>query len=71
MSQLFKLVRKVFSNSCISYIDAEKLFFNLEIQSSHHIFRKEGCKAVSIKRRPQLLAYQIKELKEALKKHGY
>jgi hypothetical protein len=60
----------------VSYEEAEKLLFGLdfevEIRGSHHVFRKKGyTKNVSIKRRSQLLAYQIRELKEVLIDHGY
>ncbi len=39
--------------------------------SSHHVFRKPNYKSISIKKRKELLSYQIKELKQVLLDHGY
>jgi len=76
MSKWQKLVEKILEGRIVSYEEAEKLLFGLdfevEIRGSHHVFRKKGyTKNVSIKRRSQLLAYQIRELKEVLIDHGY
>jgi len=76
MSKLQKLVQKILEGQDVSYKEAEglllKLGFQLETRGSHHIFRKGGYpKNVSIKRRPQLLPYQIADLKEVLRDHGY
>lgn len=75
MAQLDKLIKKIFSNSQIKYDEAEKILlylgFDLEITSSHHIFRKIGHKTISIKKRKELLPYQIKDLKQVLLDHGY
>ena len=76
MSTLDKLISKILSGRPVSYREAEKLLtklgFELEICGSHHVFRKKGYrKNVSIKKRPQLLPYQIRDLKEVLIDHGY
>ncbi|CDK30814.1 type II toxin-antitoxin system HicA family toxin [Candidatus Babela massiliensis] len=76
MSILEKLISKVFSDSPISYNEAEKLLitlgFSLRIKGSHHIFIKPHyLRAVSIKKRKELLAYQIKDLRQVLLDHGY
>ncbi len=76
MSKLEKLIQKILNGQSVSYEEAEKLLirlgFDLNIRGSHHIFRKnEYQKNVSIKRRSELLPYQIEDLKEVLKDHGY
>jgi len=76
VSKLDKLIEKIFSGSTITYQEAEKLLlflgFDLEISSSHHNFRKIGYeKTITIKKRKELLPYQIHELRKALVKHGY
>lgn len=75
MTQLQKLIQKVFSDSAITYNEAEKLLlqlgYRLRITASHHIFKKEAAKQIIIKKRPQLLDYQILELRGALLNHGY
>ena len=76
MSKLEKLIAKVLQSRPISYSDAARLLknlgFELTICSSHHIFRKKGySKNISIKKRPQLLPYQMREIKEVLLDHGY
>ena len=76
MGTLDKLIKKVFNGSQVSYKEAERILlnlgFDLEICGSHHVFRKQGYnKTLSIKRRTQLLSYQVKDLKEVLIHHGY
>ena len=76
MSKLQKLVQKILKGRDVSYDEAEKLLlkldFQLEIRGSHHLFRKQGyLRNVSIKRRSQLLPYQITDLREVLRDHGY
>jgi predicted RNA binding protein YcfA (HicA-like mRNA interferase family) len=76
MSKLEKLIEKILQGRNISYDDAEKILlklgFDVEVCGSHHVFRKKGyIKNVSIKRRTQLLPYQLRELKEVLRDHGY
>jgi len=76
MSKVDKLIQKILEGRQTSYEDAERILlflgFDLEICSSHHIFRKKGYKSnISIKKRSQLQKYQIKDLREALINHGY
>ncbi len=76
MSKLLKLIQKVMDERDVSYEDAEnillKLGFKLDIRGSHHVFRKNGYpRNIAIKRRSQLLPYQIRELKEILRDYGY
>jgi predicted RNA binding protein YcfA (HicA-like mRNA interferase family) len=76
MSKLQKLAQKILDGRDVSYDEAEglllKLGFRLEIRGSHHIFRKKGyMRNISIKRRAQLLPYQIVDLREVLRDHGY
>ena len=76
MSKLLKLIQKILDGRDVSYEEAEvlllKMGFQLEIRGSHHIFRKKGyVKNISIKRRPQLLPYQLADLREVLRDHGY
>ena len=74
MSRLEKLIQKIFARQQISYKDAEKILFELgyelKVSGSHHVFRKAGFKHVTLKRRPQLLPYQITDLQEVLRDHG-
>lgn len=76
MSTYEKLINQILDGKKISYKDAEKilfrLHFELSIRGSHHIFRKDGYhRSVSLKRRSELLNYQIKLIQEVLKDHGY
>lgn len=77
MSKEQKLIEKILQkNKNVSYEDAEKILlklgFSMEIKGSHHTFRKDKfIKNISLKRRSQLLPYQIEMLKEVLKDHGY
>jgi hypothetical protein len=76
MSKLQKLIQKILDDRDVSYDDAEnillKLKFRLDVRGSHHIFRRDGYpRNIAIKRRSQLLPYQIRELKEVLRDHGY
>jgi predicted RNA binding protein YcfA (HicA-like mRNA interferase family) len=76
MSKIQKLIEKILQGRNISYKDAEKILlnlgFSLEIRGSHHIFRKDGfLKNISIKKRAQLLPYQLDLLKEVLQENGY
>lgn len=75
MSKLEKLIEKVLNGKNITYDDAEHLLmylgFTLKIKASHHIFRKpQYHRVISLKKRPQLLKYQIDDLKEVLEDHG-
>ena len=76
MSKRDKLIQKILKGNNVSYQEAENLLlelgFQLKITGSHHIFRKkEYTKTVSIKKRPLLFPYQVKDLQEVLKDHGY
>ena len=76
LRKIEKLIEKILAGGNVSYDDAERILlrlgFKLEIKGSHHIFRKEGYERnISLKRRSQLLPYQIELLKEVLKDHGY
>jgi predicted RNA binding protein YcfA (HicA-like mRNA interferase family) len=74
MTKWQKLIDKILEGRNTSYDEAEivlkKLGFELEIKGSHHVFRKNGYpRNVSIKRRSQLLTYQLRDLKEVLRDH--
>lgn len=76
MSSEEKLINKVLMGRNISYKDAEKILlklgFELRVTASHHIFRKKGYEVnVSLKRRSELLSYQVKIIQEVLEDHGY
>lgn len=76
MSKVQKLIEKILNGRDVSYSEAETLLlrlgFDVEVRGSHHNFRKKNYyRNISIKRRSQLLPYQINELKEVLKDHGY
>jgi predicted RNA binding protein YcfA (HicA-like mRNA interferase family) len=76
MSKLEKLIEKILNGKNVTYDDAENLLehlgFTLKIRASHHIFRKpQYHRVISLKKRPQLLRYQIDELQEVLKDHGH
>jgi predicted RNA binding protein YcfA (HicA-like mRNA interferase family) len=76
MSKFEKLIQKILNGKNVTYDDSENLLlhlgFQLKIRGSHHNFRKpQYHRTLSIKKRPQLLSYQIDDLKEVLKDHGY
>ncbi len=75
MSVLEKLIQKVFRGSPVTFAEAEKILFylgyKLTTRGSHYCFRKKGRKQIVLKRRSQLKAYQIRDLKEVLISHGY
>ena len=76
MSKFDKLIKRILDGQSISYEEAEKLLsslgFIMKSEGAHHVFRRKGyAKNISIKKRPQLFPYQIKDLKEVLKDHGY
>ena len=75
MSKTEKLIQKIFARQQVSYKDAEKILFDLgyelKVSGSHHVFRKAGYRHVTIKQRPQLLSYQLSDLQEVLRDHGY
>lgn len=76
MSKFEKLLQKILKGNNVSYAEAENVLlhlgFQLNIRGSHHVFRKpQYHQTISIKKRSQLLSYQIDDLKEVLKNHGY
>jgi predicted RNA binding protein YcfA (HicA-like mRNA interferase family) len=76
MSKLQKLIEKLLNGRNVSFDEAENILthlgFKKRVNGSHHVFFKEDYeKNVSIKRRSQLLSYQISDLREVLKDHGY
>lgn len=76
MSKLEKLIEKILNGKNVTYDDAENVLgylgFTLKIRASHHIFRKpQYYRVITIKKRSQLLRYQIDELQEVLKDHGH
>ena len=76
MTKIEKLIDKALGGKSVSYKEAETLLkrlgFDVEICGSHHVFRKKNyVKNISIKRRPELLTYQLRDLQEVLKDHCY
>jgi predicted RNA binding protein YcfA (HicA-like mRNA interferase family) len=76
MTKLEKLIDKILAGRDISYEEAERILvqlgFKVRVKGSHHVFFKDNyMRNLSIKRRSQLLAYQIRELKEVVRDHGY
>lgn len=76
MSKLEKLIEKILDGRNVSYDEVEtlllKLGFSVEVRGSHHVFRKKAySRNVCLKRRSELLPYQIREIKEVLRDHGY
>jgi predicted RNA binding protein YcfA (HicA-like mRNA interferase family) len=75
MSKTEKLIQKIFAYQDVSYKEAEKLLldlgYELKVCGSHHVFRMVGHRHITLKKRPQLLPYQIADLQEALRDHGY
>ena len=72
MSKFEKLKLKIKDGKSIAYEEAEsvllKLGFSVRTKGSHHVFSKDGYeKNISIKRRSELLPYQIRLVEEALK----
>lgn len=76
MSKFEKLKAKIFNGQSISYEEAESLLvrlgFIVDVKGSHHTFRKKGfSRNVSLKRRSQLLPYQMDLLREVLKENEH
>lgn len=74
VSKYDKLIQKIKSGQSISYEEAEilllKFGFNVRSRGSHHVFSKEGYeKNISIKKRSQLLPYQMRLIEEVVKNH--
>lgn len=76
MSKFQKLIQKILDGRNVSYEEAEnllmKLGFDVDVRGSHHVFRKKGYpRNISLKRRSELLSYQLNELKEIIREHDY
>lgn len=75
VSKFEKLKLKIKNGQTVSYEEAEGLLLKLGFKmrspgSSHFIFWKEGYeKNIALKKRSQLLSYQIRLLEEVLKKY--
>ena len=72
MSKFEKLKQKIREGQTISYEEAENLLIKIGFKvrsrgGSHHVFSKDGYeKNISIKKRSQLLPYQIRLIEEVL-----
>ena len=76
MSSRDKLIQKILAgNTNVSFDDVRSLLlwlgFAEKVKGSHYGFRKEGMANIILKRRSQLLLYQVELIREVLKKHGY
>ena len=75
MSKFEKIKLKIKNGQSISYEEAESFLLKLGFKmrspgSSHFIFWKEGYeKNISLKKRSQLLSYQIRMLEEVVKNY--
>lgn len=75
MSKFEKIIQKIKNGQSVSFEEAENLLFKLGFKmrspgSSHFIFWKEGYgKNISLKKRSQLLPYQIRMLEEVVKSY--
>lgn len=75
VSKFDKIKQKIKNGQCISYEEAESFLFKLGFKvrspgSSHFIFWKEGYeKNISLKKRSQLLPYQIRMLEEVVQNY--
>ncbi len=71
MTKREKLIQKINDGIAISYDEAENLLlslgFSVRSRGSHHIFYKDGYeKNISIKKRSELLPYQMRLMQEVL-----
>ncbi len=77
MSTREKLIQKILADSKnITFDETRSLLiwlgFEERVRGSHHGFQKDSMGLnITLKKRPQLLAYQVQEVREVLKKHGY
>lgn len=76
MSKRDKLIQKILKGDNVTYSDAKNILtelgYELDVTGSHHNFRKEGQpKTITLKKRTQLISYQIRLVQEVLKNHGY
>lgn len=71
MSTFEKLISKIFSGGQVSYKEAEKVLlklgFEVQIMSSHHVFRKKGYeKNVSLKKKIAIVSLSNTRFKEGV-----
>lgn len=76
MSKIEKIIFRIFSDSSVTYDEAERILFfldfSLRVKGSHHIFDKEGYPLnIAVKKRKELRHYQINDLRKILRDHGY
>lgn len=75
MSKREKTIRKIMEERSVSFEEAQSLLIYLGYEErstgSHHIFTKDNYTPVNLKKRTELLPYQLKDLQGALKKNGY
>ncbi len=76
MSSFEKLVANILNGHGVTYAEAERVLlyldFSLDISGSHHIFRKKNYHTtISLKKRKELLPYQVKALKQVLEDHNH
>lgn len=74
MSKHKKLILKIRNGQSISYDEAEtvlcKLGFTVRSKGSHHVFSKDGYeKNIAIKKRSELLPYQMRIILEAVERY--
>ena len=75
MSKREKIIRKIMEERSVSFEEAQSLLIYLgydeRSNGSHHVFTKDNHTPVNLKKRTELLLYQLKDLQGALKKNGY
>ena len=74
MTKLKKLIEKILEGRSVSYEEAEALLlrlgFSFTVCGSHHVFRKKGFgRNLSLKRRSELLSYQLRDIQEVLREY--
>lgn len=74
MSKFEKLIQKIKNGQSVSYDEVEglllKLGFSVRSRGSHHVFSKDGYeKNISIKKRSELMQYQLRLIEEVLQDH--
>ena len=76
MGSFEKIIQNILSGRKISFRDEQKILFTLgftvKASGSHYIFRRPNTQYhISLKKRTELLAYQMRLLQEVLINHGY
>lgn len=71
MTKRDKLIQRIKDGNAVSYDEAENVLvslgFSVRSRGSHHVFSKDGYeKNISIKKRSELLPYQMRLIKEAV-----